>query len=157
MLGMKTSYIIGIVVVAVVIIFGWFYVSKNKQTAQPEEQVTQTPPAPTEQPQATGSSMMASPSAMVGSEKDFTVDGSNFKFVPAKIAVKKGDKVKITFVNTGGMHNFVIDEFNVKSKTIKGGAQDVIEFTADKTGSFDYYCSVGNHRAMGMQGVLTVQ
>ena len=31
------------------------------------------------------------------------------------------------------------------------------EFTADKVGSFEYYCSVGSHRSMGMKGVLKVE
>jgi plastocyanin len=28
---------------------------------------------------------------------------------------------------------------------------------ADKNGSYEYYCSVGNHRASGMVGVITVE
>jgi plastocyanin len=50
----------------------------------------------------------------------------------------------------------VIDEFNVKPKQIGANAEDSVEFTADKTGSFEFYCSVGNHREMGMKGTLVV-
>ncbi len=92
-----------------------------------------------------------------GSTKEFTVSGANFSFTPSTLTVKKGDKVKITFVDTQGFHDFKIDELGVASKKIQGGAQDVVEFTADKTGSFEYYCSVGEHRAMGMKGTLTVE
>lgn len=88
--------------------------------------------------------------------KDFTITASNFKFAPASLTVKKGDKVRITFKNSGGFHDFVIDEFLVATKQIGDGAQDVVEFTADKVGTFEYYCSVGSHRAMGMKGTLTV-
>lgn len=91
-----------------------------------------------------------------GTVKEFTVTGSNFRFAPATLTVKKGDTVKITFKNSGGMHDFVIDEFNARTKQIQGGAQETITFVADKAGSFEYYCSVGNHRAMGMKGTLTV-
>lgn len=42
-------------------------------------------------------------------------------------------------------------------KIIEGGQEDVIEFTPDKAGSFEYYCSVGKHREMGMKGMLTVE
>lgn len=88
--------------------------------------------------------------------KEFTVTGGNFKFAPNTISVKKGDKVRIVFKNAEGFHDLKIDEFNVATKQIKGGAEETVEFTADKVGSFEYYCSVGQHRAMGMKGTLTV-
>ena len=89
--------------------------------------------------------------------KEFTVTGQNFSFSPATISVKKGDRVKITFKNAEGFHNFVLDDFKVSTKTIQTGSEDVVEFMADKVGSFQYYCSVGSHRAMGMWGTLTVE
>ncbi|MDO8269353.1 MAG: plastocyanin/azurin family copper-binding protein, partial [Candidatus Levybacteria bacterium] len=65
--------------------------------------------------------------------------------------------VKITFKNTQGFHNFLIDEFDVKSKTIPVDQTDEISFIANKKGAFQFYCSVGNHKAMGMVGTLTVR
>lgn len=82
----------------------------------------------------------------VASEKTFTVSGSNFKFEPSTITVNKGDKVTIIFKNTGGFHDWKIDEFGAATKQIQGGAEETITFVADKTGSFEYYCSVGTHR-----------
>lgn len=55
------------------------------------------------------------------------------------------------------MHDFVIDELNIRTKRIAGGESDSVTFTADKTGAFEYYCSVGNHREMGMKGRLIVE
>jgi nitrite reductase (NO-forming) len=55
------------------------------------------------------------------------------------------------------MHNFNIDEFNVKSDTVKAGDSTVIEFVADKTGTFEYYCSVAQHRTLGQVGKLIVE
>ncbi len=89
--------------------------------------------------------------------KTFTVQGSNFAFAPSTITVKKGDKVKIIFENTGGFHDLKIDEFSVATKRIQGEQKEVVEFIADKEGSFEYYCSVGTHRQMGMKGTLIVQ
>ena len=89
--------------------------------------------------------------------KVFTVEAKNYSFIPATITVKKGDKVKITLTGAEGLHDFKIDEFNVATKRITGGQTDSVEFTADKTGTFEYYCSVGNHRAMGMVGKITVE
>ena len=73
------------------------------------------------------------------------------------MSIKKGDTVKITLVNSGGSHDLRIDEFNVATSRIRGGAQETVSFVADKVGSFEYYCSVGDHRAMGMKGTLNVQ
>lgn len=89
--------------------------------------------------------------------KEFTVLGSNYKFEPTTLTVKKGDTVKITFKNTGGFHDFVIDEFTgAKTKQLQDGGMEVISFVADKTGTFEFYCSVGKHREMGMKGTLVV-
>ena len=89
--------------------------------------------------------------------KEFTLSAKNFSFTPSTIRVQKGDRVKITLQNTGGMHDFVIDEFGVATKKIQDGQSDTIEFTADKSGVFEFYCSVGTHRAMGMKGSFIVE
>lgn len=89
--------------------------------------------------------------------KEFTITGSNFAYAPNSIKVKKGDKVRIIFKNADGFHDLKIDELNVSTAKIQGGAQETIEFTADKVGSFEYYCSVGSHRQMGMKGTLVVE
>lgn len=89
--------------------------------------------------------------------KEFIVSGQNFSFLPSLITVGKGDKVKITFKNTSGFHDFRIDEFGVAAKQSQSPTTEVLEFTADKVGSFEYYCSVGTHRALGMKGILKVE
>jgi len=91
------------------------------------------------------------------SVKEFTVEGSSFAFAPKTMTVNKGDTVKITFINKVGFHDFVIDEFvGAKTKQIKAGENEVITFVADKSGTFEYYCSVGTHRQQCMVGSLTV-
>ncbi len=89
--------------------------------------------------------------------REITVTGKSFSFSPAVMTMKKGERVKITFKNSGGMHDLRIDEFNIATKRLDAGEEETIEFTADKAGTFEYYCSVGNHRAMGMKGTLVVQ
>lgn len=90
-------------------------------------------------------------------QKTFHVAGGNFFFVPSEIKVNKGDRVTVVFDDVDGFHDFVIDELNVKSKRIQTNGQDTVTFTADKAGSFEYYCSVGTHRQVGMKGTLIVQ
>lgn len=86
----------------------------------------------------------------------FHVDGGSFFYTPNMITVKKGDTVKIIFQNVGGMHNFMLDEFNIKMDPIKTGESKEVEFVADKAGTFEYYCGVGSHRQMGQKGQLIV-
>ena len=95
--------------------------------------------------------------ATAAKTKEFTVTGKNFSFSPATMSVTKGDTVKITFNNTSGFHDLRVDGYNVGTKQIQGGASETVTFVADKAGTFEYYCSVGNHRAMGMKGTLTVK
>ena len=101
-----------------------------------------------------------SPEASVSPEvtvKEFIVTGKSFSFTPNEIKVKRGDTVRIVFINSEGFHDWVMNEFNARTKQIKAGETETIEFIADKVGSFEYYCSVGQHRQMGMVGTLVVE
>lgn len=122
---------------------------------------TATTGTPTESQSGTGVGMGvdvdAGASVAAPAVKEFVVTGQNMSFSPASITVKKGDKVRIVFKNVQGFHDWKIDEFNAGTKKMEAGQQETIEFIADKTGSFEYYCSVGSHRAMGMKGTLIVQ
>ena len=109
-------------------------------------------------PSAATSTLPAAPGPEVAAViKQIEIDGSNFAFAPKEVRVPYGAQVKIVFKNTGGTHDLVIDEFAVRTKIIQGDATDSVTFTADKKGSFQYYCSVGSHRAMGMWGTLVVE
>ncbi len=89
--------------------------------------------------------------------RSFTVDSTNYKFAPATMTVNKGDTVRITLKNTQGNHDLKVDGYDIKTKILTAPGEDTIEFKADKTGTFEYYCTIGNHRAMGMKGTLTVK
>lgn len=95
--------------------------------------------------------------AMQKGVKTFEIDAENFKFSQTEIRVKQGDKVKIVFEVDQGFHDWVIDEFNARTKQISEGKTDSVEFVADKKGTFEFYCSVGQHRANGMVGKLIVE
>lgn len=154
---MNTKVILAIVVVVLLLGGGAYFLSQNKATAPAATEVTSAPVQ-----EALPTAMEESPEDAMGAEttgtvKEFTVTGSSFKFAPATLTVNKGDTVRITFKSTSMMHDFVIDELNVKSEVLPSGETEVIEFTADQAGTFEYYCSVGNHRQMGMVGTLTVK
>jgi plastocyanin len=88
--------------------------------------------------------------------KEFTIDAFNFGYSIPEIKIRKGQKVTITLTNSGGTHNFVIDELGVDSGRIIAGESVTFDFVANEAGEFEYYCSVGNHRAQGMVGKLIV-
>jgi len=127
--------------------------NKKAPTDQTKVESTQTQTQQPTAPVATEGAMEKTDTK----EQAITVEGGSFYFKPNEIKVKKGEKVKITFTNAGGMHDFVIDEFNVKSEMLQDGATTTVEFTPDKAGTFEFYCSVGNHRQMGMKGNLIVE
>ena len=96
------------------------------------------------------------------STKTFIITGANFKFVVdgkenPTIEVNEGDTVKIKFTSTEGFHDWVVDEFGATAKVRAGDATTSVEFIADKKGTFEYYCSVGSHREMGMKGRFIVK
>jgi nitrite reductase (NO-forming) len=68
-----------------------------------------------------------------------------------------GDAVKIHLTSgEGAMHNFYLDEFDVKSEDVMGSDSVTVEFVAGKEGTFDYYCGVPGHLQAGMVGKFIV-
>lgn len=92
-----------------------------------------------------------------GPLKEFTVTASNYKFSIAEMRVNKGDRVRVTLIDAQGNHDWRIDEFSATTPVLSPGGQSTVEFTADKAGTFEYYCSVDNHRARGLKGSFIVQ
>lgn len=119
----------------------------------------------------TGSSTAESPSIDSGNNanvdsnenvKTFVIDSSHLRFYidgveNPDIVVNEGDRVRIEFSSSEGFHDWAIDEFNAKTERVSPGSTSTVEFIADKKGSFKYYCSVGQHRANGMEGNFIVE
>lgn len=146
--GKSFAIIIGVVVVLVA---GIFMFRRGSQKADLQTEMTpEISTAVTDSPSPTAS-------VAQGPVKTFNVTGKSFSFDPKEIKVNKGDTVKIVFSNTEGLHDWVIDEFNVRTPRTQAGQTTTIQFVAVKSGTFQYYCSVGSHRAQGMWGNLIVQ
>lgn len=126
--------------------------TESEIVATPEPEVTA--PVATSSPETAVNAPVAAPTAAL---REITVTGGNFAFSVKSLTLKKGQKVRLTFVNTEGMHDFKLDEFGVATKRLKTGESETVEFTPDKTGTFEAYCSVGAHRAMGMVTAVTVE
>ncbi|MEK7518213.1 MAG: cupredoxin domain-containing protein [Patescibacteria group bacterium] len=143
-----------IAVILILVVGGGFMLFGKSQNSN-----TPTTEGPT---QNTGTTIMpdqeSSESAMEeGAVKEFTIESKGLNFTPNEIKVSVGDKVKVTYKNTMGKHDWTLDEFNAKTQLLDAGQEETVEFVADKAGSFEFYCSVAGHRAAGMKGTLIVE
>lgn len=150
-----------IVVVVILVVLGVWYFS-SRETIAPSDTDTATTTdsgstsTTTDSMGGVGADMVVDVST--STTKTFAVASSNFKFSVGEIRVKQGDKVSITLTNTAGTHNLEVEGYNVETKTLnQAGQTDTIEFTADKKGTFEYFCDIGTHRQMGMVGNLIVE
>ena len=144
------------IVIIAVLATGGFLLFKNKRVAPNDMDINSNMPVPGND----ADEMIVEKDVIETSPtnvKEFSVDAVPFSFSPSTMSVNKGDTVKITVKNVNGTHDFKINKFNVSTRTLNTGETQTITFVADKAGTFEYYCSVGNHRAMGMVGTLIVR
>jgi plastocyanin len=82
-------------------------------------------------------------------------DGS-LKYDKTELSAKAG-KVTIEFDNPSSVPHAVEIEGNGVEEETKTITKDKASVTVDlKAGDYEFYCPVGNHRAEGMEGKLTV-
>jgi len=163
----KQILIAGVLILVIVGGGGLFLMSQNnpqpKSEVSPSEMtevtIENTPEIPDDVMVEGSNAAVVSPQAMMsqGNEKEFAVDGMNFSFSVKEMKVKKGYTVQVTFTNKDGMHDWRLDEFSAQTKVLQTGQSETVEFVADKAGTFEYYCSVGQHRQNGMVGKLIVE
>ena len=80
-----------------------------------------------------------------------------YEFSPGSLRVKKGERVKLIMTAADHDHGFQLHDFDINRKIPKGTTV-VVEFTADKAGSFQFRCSSVcglGHR--NMKGTLVVE
>jgi plastocyanin len=148
------------VAIIIILVLGGFFLFKSKGVAPTETEINNSMPVPTSEVEGAPvtekvvEEVSEDPSAIV---KEFSVNAAPFSFTPSTMTVNKGDTVKITVKNTKGTHDLKIDEFNASTHLLNAGETDTISFVADKAGTFEYYCSIGNHRVLGMVGTLFVR
>lgn len=89
--------------------------------------------------------------------RTFSISARKFEFAPNALKVNKGDTVKISITSSDVPHGFNLSAFGI-NKTITPGETATVEFVADKTGSFPFFCSVfcgSGHSTM--RGTLVVE
>lgn len=89
--------------------------------------------------------------------RPIVIEAFNYEYSLKEIMVKKGEKIKLIIENIDGFHDLKIDELNIDSGRFERGETREVEFFATKSGEFEFYCSVGNHRERGMFGTLIIE
>ena len=89
-------------------------------------------------------------------EQVIHLTAKKFEYSPSAITVKKGQPVAIEIVSLDRKHGFTIPDLKVRSD-VKPGTQNVVRFTPDKAGTFNFHCDLfcgSGHE--GMAGTLVV-
>ncbi len=90
---------------------------------------------------------------------DYILNLSNYSFEPNTIITQAGATITVQLTNTQGTHDFVIDELDIQSSTLQTGESKLLTITIPEDGAgkeLPFYCSIGNHRQMGMEGTLII-
>lgn len=145
---MNKGVLIGIGVLAAVTAVAVFVIqdmgNKVPKKSSPVVNQEETPPAP--------------PTITEGEVREIVITGNEYSFSPKAISLTAGETVKITFKNTGNLpHNLVITELGVSTDEILGGKEDSVTVTVKKTGMYTFFCSISNHRQLGMEGKVEVK
>lgn len=145
-------------VLILLILVGLIYLSQlqDKPSLSTELTPTLTPQTPMTQPTLTPT---PKPTSEAGLIPDVVIDltATNFSFSREEINVQLGQVVAINFTSQTGSHDFTLDEFDVKSDVTSPGETTTIVFVADEVGTFSFYCSIDNHRELGMEGTFMVE
>lgn len=175
---MKGVYILlGLLILA----GGYYFINNSSTPAETEPNLapasaespsvvtTESEPEPAATVESTGSVSLEPSGSDAGMEypiaddeslletKVFNLEAFSFGFDTKEIRVKKGDRVTINLSVVDGFHDWVVNEFSAATEQVRAGGLTSVTFVADKVGTFEYYCSVGNHRALGMVGKLIVE
>jgi len=156
------TVIILVVIVAIALAIDWSRLFSSSNLPNIQEEIEQIDPSEIlNKNQNQNSSQDSSKDQLINNSNEqvkiIQITGTNFVFSPNEIRIKKGDQVRIIFTSNEGFHDWVIDVFNAATERVQSGQTTEIVFIADRAGSFEYYCSVGNYRAQGMVGTLIVE
>lgn len=89
--------------------------------------------------------------------RDLTITVRDFRFTPERIDVVQDDLVRLTVRSADIVHSFNIDEYRI-AKRIPAGGSVLVEFRADRTGTFPFYCNLTSEAGHDrMRGQLVVR
>ena len=143
---------------------------QSAQPGQPVQQKAEVQPAPTKEtaeiPQKAeetkkeageSTKKIEEVAATISNLVEIDMIAKKFEFVPSTITVKQGQKVKLSIKSIDVAHGFGLPDYKIIER-LDPGQTVTVEFTADKKGTFTFFCSVScgsDHGAM--KGKLIVE
>jgi heme/copper-type cytochrome/quinol oxidase subunit 2 len=107
-------------------------------------------------PQATGA-FPSLPQEQAPNRREFTITAKDYRFSPDRLEVSQDDLVKVTVRSEDVAYSLTIDEYRV-SKRIPAGGVTMLEFRADRPGTFAFYSNLTNDSRHGStKGQLVVR
>jgi len=103
--------------------------------------------------------VLAAPAAQdqAPTRREFTVTARDYSFSPNRVEVQQDDLIKLTVQSADNAYGFTIDDYRV-SKRVPAGGSTVVEFRADRAGTFAFYSNLSNDtRHSKMSGQLIVR
>ncbi len=90
-------------------------------------------------------------------DRTFTVEASEFKFLPSILKITEGDAVRLTVKNIGTTpHEFEIKELGVEA-TVQPGRSVTLTVRPPRVGVYNFFCDLPGHLKAGMEGELIVK
>jgi uncharacterized cupredoxin-like copper-binding protein len=107
-----------------------------------------------------GATQASTTGAGGGGGETVGMTAADYRFDPSDPAVKSGD-VTFKLTNDGqAPHSLEIEDVNGQDQEIEGdvspGQSGTLKVNLPP-GKYEFYCPVGNHKEMGMEGEITVQ
>ncbi len=150
--------VVGVIALVGLIGFGVLLSKRNNENgSQPSEALQKNDQASSASAQTSPTVAGVEDATIPSDVRTVEIEAGSFYYKPAQLRVKKGEKIKLILKSVDMMHDFNIDELGLKIPITKSGSTATVEFTADKSGTFEYYCSVGQHRLKGQVGKLIVE
>ncbi|MEX2158759.1 MAG: plastocyanin/azurin family copper-binding protein [Dehalococcoidia bacterium] len=115
----------------------------------------------------------ATPVAPTGGE--LAIRASEWRFEPPAIVLTQGEQVRFVLQNDGEiLHDLKIRDLAVDSVSSNSsgpleakegeafvsadsGNSGTLDFVPSQPGTYEFYCTIGNHEGLGMHGTITVQ
>ena len=89
--------------------------------------------------------------------REFTLTARNYSFSPSRVEATQDDLIKLTVQSEDVAYGFAIDDYRL-SKRVPAGGSTIIEFRADRSGTFSFYSNLSNDsRHSQMRGQLVVR
>lgn len=163
--------IAGLIIIAVIGVVSFLVIRDMPADSEMREDTAQTQPEATQR----STSSNAAGTSIAGSDQsgqsdtaaqdpgiqdqNYVIDMFNYGYSIEQIKAAPGDTITIDLTSSNGTHDFVIDELNVRSDTINTGGNALVTFTIPESAAgqtYEFYCSIMNHRAQGMVGQLII-